>query len=63
MTNDTCVKSSTETQAYKFVSTYAHEISVRKILSRIIHSRAPHIGGINGGVQSDLYTPKFKNRE
>ena len=28
LTNETCVKSSMEAQAYKVVNTYAHEISV-----------------------------------
>ena len=43
-------------QAYKVVSTNSHEISGRTILSRLIHSRAPHLGGMNGDVQSDLAT-------
>ena len=50
-------------QAYKVVSTHAHEISGWTILSRLLHSRAPHIGGINGDVQSDLSTLAFKNGE
>ena len=52
-----------EPQAYKVVSTHAHEISVCTILSRIPHSRAPHIGGMNGDVQSDLDTLAFNNGE
>ena len=63
MTNDTCVKSSLAPQAYKVVSTHAHEISGFTILSRLLHSRAPRIGGINGNVQSDLATQPFKNGE
>ena len=47
MNNDTCVKSSMAPQAYKFVSTHAHEISGWTILSRLLYSRAPHLGGIN----------------
>ena len=62
MTNDTYVKSSMEPQAYKVVSTYAHEISGWTILSRLLHSRAPHIRGTNGDVQSDLATLVFNNK-
>ena len=50
-------------QAYKVVSTHAHEISVWTILSRLIHSRAPHLGGMNGDVKYDLATLAFKNGE
>ena len=50
-------------QAYKVVRTHAHEISGWTILSRLIYSRAPHLGGINGDVQSDLATMAFKNGE
>ena len=57
------IKSSMEPQAYKIVSTHAHEISGWTILSRIIHSRAPHLGGMNGDVQSYLSTLAFKNGE
>ena len=51
------------TQAYKVVNTRAHEISGWKIISRLIHARAPNLGGINGDVQSDLATLAFKNGE
>ena len=51
------------TRAYKIVSTHDHEILGFKILSRIIHSHSPHIGGVNDDVWSDLSTPEFKNRE
>ena len=61
--NDTCVKYSMETQAYKVVNTYAHEISVWTILSILLHSHAPHLGGMNGGVKSDLTNLAFKNEE
>ena len=37
MTNDTSVKSSMAPQAYKVVSTHAHEISGWTILSRLLH--------------------------
>ena len=50
-------------QAYKIVSTHAHEISGWTILSIILHSREPHIGGTNGDVRSDLATLAFKNGE
>ena len=63
MTNDTYVKSSMSPRAYKVVRTHAHEISVWTILSRLLHSRANKIGGMNGDVQSDLATLAFKNRE
>ena len=63
MTNDTCVKSSMAHQDYKFFSTHAHEISGWTILSILLHSRAPHLGGTNGDVKSDLATLDFKNVE
>ena len=63
MTNDTCIKSSMAPQAYKIVITHAHEISVWTILSRLIHSRAPHLGGMNDDVQYDLATLAFRNGE
>ena len=47
-------------QAYKFGSTHAHDISGWTILSRLLHSRAPHLGRMNGDVQSDLATLAFK---
>ena len=46
-----------------FVSTHAHKISGWTILSILIHSRAPHLGGINGDVQSNLSTLAFNNGE
>ena len=51
------------TQAYKVFSTCANDIPGWTILSRLLHSRAPHLGGINGDVQSDLATLAFKNGE
>ena len=50
-------------EAYKVVSTHDHEISGWTILSRIIHSRAPHLGGICGDIQSNVATLDFKNGE
>ena len=63
MTNDTCVKYSMAPQSYKVVSNHTHEISVWTILSRLLHLNAPHLGGMNGDVQSDLATTEFKNKE
>ena len=50
-------------QAYKVVSTHAHEISGWTILSRLLHLHDPHLGGINGNVRSDIPTLDFKNGE
>ena len=63
MTNDTSVKYSMAPHSYKFVSTHAHEISGWKIPSRLIHSRAPNIGGMNFDDQSKLSTLAFNNAE
>ena len=63
MTNDIFVKSSMAPQAYKVVSTHAHEISGWTILSRLLHSHAPHLVGINGDVQYDIATLAFRNGE
>ena len=50
-------------QAYKVFSTRSHDISVWNIISIILHSYAPHLGGVNGDVQSDLATLAFNNGE
>ena len=63
MINDTCVKSSMALQAYKVVRTYKHEISGWTILYILLHSRATHLGGMNGDVQYDLSTLELKNGE
>ena len=63
MTNDTCVKYSMSRQSYKVVKTHDHEISGWTIISRLIHLHAPHLGGMNGDIQSDLDTLAFKNGE
>ena len=52
-----------EPQSYKVVSTYANEISGWNILSRLIDSSAPHLGGMNGDVQYYISTLAFKNGE
>ena len=52
-----------EPQAYNFFSTQAHEISGYTILSRILHSRDSHLGGMNSDVQYDLATLAFNNGE
>ena len=62
MTNNTWVKSSMAPQVYKVVSTHAHEISGWTILFRFHHLHAPHLGGMNGDVQSNLPTLAFNNR-
>ena len=63
MTNDTYVKLSMVPQAYKIISTHYHEILGWKILSRLIHSRVPHLGGMKIDLQFDLATLAFKNGE
>ena len=63
MTNDTCVKYSMAHQAYNIVIINSCGILGRTIISIIIHSRDPHIVGMNSGVQSDLATLTFKNGE
>ena len=50
-------------QAYKVVNTHDHKISGWEILSRLLHSRKLHLGGMKGDFQSDLYTLAFKNGE
>ena len=45
----------------KVIKTNNHEISGRTIISRILHSHAPNLVGMNGDVQSDLATLAFKN--
>ena len=62
-TNENCVKSSIATQACKVVRTYTHEISGWKIISRLLHSGATHLGGMNGDIQYDLATLAFNNGE
>ena len=49
--------------AYKVFSTHTHEISGWTLLYRLVHSCAPHLGGMNGDVRSDLSTLAFKNGE
>ena len=50
-------------RAYKVVSTHSHEISGWTILSRLLHSHAPHLVGMNGDVQSDIAILAFRNGE
>ena len=50
-------------QAYKVIITHDHEISGWTILYRTLHSRAPHVRGMNGSVKSDLSTLAFNNEE
>ena len=63
MTNYTCVKLPMEPKTYKVVSTHDYEISGCTILYILLHSLAPHLGGMNGDVQSDLSDLAFKNGE
>ena len=63
LNNYTCEKYSMATQAYKVVNTHANEISGWTILSRLLHVRAPNIGGMNGDVQYYLETLELKNVE
>ena len=59
-TNDTCVKSSMDPQAYKVVTTHDHEILGWKIISRLLHARSPHLWGMCDYVQNELSTLDFK---
>ena len=52
-----------ESRSYKVVNTHANEISGWKILSILLHPCDPHIGEMNGDVQSDLSTLAFKTVE
>ena len=63
LANFTCVKSSMAPQAYKVVSTHAHEISGLTMIFRLLHSLFPNFGGVNGDVHYDLATLKFNNGE
>ena len=60
---ETCVKSSMAPKDSKIFSTHAHEILGWSIISKLIHSRATHLGVMNGYVQSDLATLTFKKGE
>ena len=57
------MKSFRAPQAYNVVNAHAHEISRWTILSRLLHARALHLGGMNGDVQSNLAPLVFKNGE
>ena len=59
--NYTCEKYSMVPQANKVVNTHTYEISGWKILSKLIHSQHPHIGGMNYDVRYELGTMVFKN--
>ena len=62
-TNYTCINNSLYLEGSKFITTYGHEISLCNLLSWLIHSHAPHLGGDTGGVHTDLATLFFKNGE
>ena len=61
ITNEICVKSSMAPQAYKVVITHVHKISGCTVITRLINSRVPHLGGMNCDVQSDLAMLAFNN--
>ena len=63
MDNDTQVKLSMAPQAYNIFRINDHELSGWTILSRLLHSRAPNLGGMNGDVDSDLATLELNNGE
>ena len=63
MNNETFVKYFMAPQACKVFSTHDHEISGWAVLSRLLYSRATHLGGMNGDVQSDLETMTFNSIE
>ena len=56
LTNDKCLKASTDPQSYKVVNIHSNEISGSKILNRLLHSHSPNIGGMSCDVLSDLST-------
>ena len=61
LTNDTCIKCPMAPQSYKVLNTYSHKISGCKILSILLHARAPHLGVMNGDARSDLSSLAFNN--
>ena len=61
--NGACIKYSMAFQAYKVVTAHSHKISGWTILSRLLHTRAPRLVWIIGGVQCDLATLAFKQGE
>ena len=63
ITDDICVKPSMASHSYKVVNTNSYEISGWTILSRLLHSRTPNFGGMNGDFQSDITTLVFNGGE
>ena len=63
LSNCTSVKSYMTPQAYKFINTYANEISEWTVLPRILYAHYPNLVVMNGDVQSDLSHLAFTNRE
>ena len=61
LNNDTYLKSSIALQAYKVFNTHDHEISGWTIISILLHAHIPHLGGMNGDVQSDLSNLSLNN--
>ena len=60
LTNETLIKYSIVPQAYKVITNHVNEFSVWIILSRLLHTREPHNGGITDDVQTDLVTLDLK---
>ena len=61
MSNDTCVEYSMTSQVYEVVGTNSHEVSGWTIISGLLHSLDPNLGGTNGDVQPDLSTMALNN--
>ena len=60
LTNENFIKYPMAPQAYKIFITHANEIVRWTIISIIIYDRDPHLGGMNGDVQSNFSTLSFK---
>ena len=50
-------------QSYNVLNNPSYGILRWAIISRLLHSHAPHLVGMNGDVNSDLSILLFKNRE
>ena len=62
LTNENFIKYPMAPQAYNIVITHANNILRCTILSIIIYDRDPHLGGMNGDVQSNFSTLSFKQK-
>ena len=63
LTNENRIKSSTEDQVYKVVTTHAHEISGCKIISILLHAQEPHLGVMDCDIHYELSTLELKQEE